>query len=156
MSVHPWKVYYSFYYRPLIFRGYLPTKYRRKNHKCDRYTAKIVWSIFLGNGVTERKKKSTVAKIACVTGLFFFCFVKSVSRKIGRKFRLNCWYSASYGSYCPLKAGIWWVTSRGPYMNKKLFQSFVLESVKNSIHENSQNTYPYSPSFPVSQRAVLL
>ena len=39
---------------------------------------------------------------------------------------------------------ILWVTNRGPYMNKKLLQSFVLESVKNSIYDNCKNTSIFS------------
>ena len=48
----------------LDWRGKLPTEYRRKSHKCEGERTKMVWSSFLGTGVTERNKKSTVAKIS--------------------------------------------------------------------------------------------
>ena len=41
-------------------------------------------------------------------------------------------------------------------MNQKLFESIMLESVKNSIYCNCKNTYPYSLPFPVSQRIILV
>ena len=39
--------------------GLLPTEYRRESHKCERDRTLMVWSSFLGTGVTERNKKST-------------------------------------------------------------------------------------------------
>ena len=33
--------------------GEIPTEYRLRNHKSDRDRAKMVWSIFLRNGVAE-------------------------------------------------------------------------------------------------------
>ena len=50
----------------------------RKSHKCERDRNKMVWSSFLGNGVTERNKKSTVAKVARLrVPLCFSLFVPS-------------------------------------------------------------------------------
>ena len=42
----------------------MPTEYRRENRKCERDRANIVQPIFLGNGVTDRRKESTTPKVS--------------------------------------------------------------------------------------------
>ena len=44
--------------------GKFPAGYRRENDKCEMVRNKMVWSSFLGNGVTEGKKKITAAKVS--------------------------------------------------------------------------------------------
>ena len=48
----------------LVRRRSLPTEYRRESYKYERDRNKMVWSSFLENDVTKRKKKSTVAKVS--------------------------------------------------------------------------------------------
>ena len=71
---------------PALFwlrRGWLPTEYRRKSHKCERDRNKMVWSSFLGTGVTKRNKKSTVAKYRdCACHCAFLEFFRQV---VGQK-----------------------------------------------------------------------
>ena len=64
-------------------------KYRRESHKCERDGNKMVWSSFLGTGITEQNKKKTVAKVSRLRlPLRFSLFVplKSFSRKVVQKF----------------------------------------------------------------------
>ena len=59
----------------LITEGVLPG-----SHKCERDGNKLVWSSFLGTGVTERNKKSTVAKVSRLRLPLRFSFIFPLSR----------------------------------------------------------------------------
>ena len=51
--------------------------------ECERDTNKMIWSSFLGNGITEQKKKSTVAKLLLLRmPLCFSFFVPSSRSKV--------------------------------------------------------------------------
>ena len=50
----------------------------RESRKCERDRNKIVWSSFLGTGITERNKKSTVADCDCVCQCAFLEFFRQV------------------------------------------------------------------------------
>ena len=62
----------------------------------------MVWSSFLGTGVTERNKKSTVAKVSRLRlPLRFSVIVPSnhCPEKLFKSFGVNCWYWASTYRY---------------------------------------------------------
>ena len=70
---------------------------RRENHKCERDRYKMVWSSFLGTGVTERNKKSTVAKVSRLRLPLCFSWIFPSSRspeKLFKSFEVNCRYWA--------------------------------------------------------------
>ena len=64
--------------------------YRRENHRCER---ELKWFIpfFLGSGATERKNKTTVARVygdcVCHCALLL-CSVTPLTRRMGQKFEV--------------------------------------------------------------------
>ena len=68
-------------FRPLRW-GLLSTEYRRESAR-SRDTNKMIWISFLGNGITEQKKKSTAAKVLLLRmPLCFSFFVPSSRSKV--------------------------------------------------------------------------
>ena len=55
-------------------------EYRRESHKCERDRNKMVWSSFLGTGVMERNKKSTVAKVSRLRLALRFSWIFPLNR----------------------------------------------------------------------------
>ena len=70
----------------------LPTEYPRKS---ERDRNKMVWSSFLGTGVTERNNKSTVAKVSRLRLPLRFSLIFPLSRspeKLFKSFEVKCRY----------------------------------------------------------------
>ena len=67
--------------RQELRRGWLPAKYRRESHKSERDRNKMVRSNFLGNGVAERKTKSTVGNVSRLR--VPLCFSFFLFRQVG-------------------------------------------------------------------------
>ena len=70
-------------------------EYRRQNRKCERDRDKMIWPSFLGNGETERRKKSRLAKVSQLRVRLcfpFFVLSSHSPEKLTKSFEVKCRY----------------------------------------------------------------